>query len=61
MHGDLLMLSLQLDLYRLLPTAAYDKQIMPFTTFQTLVLGLVPEELKKFDVVVLPFIAVNLW
>jgi hypothetical protein len=37
------------------------KAIMAFTEFKKLVLSGNPAPLKSFDVVVIPFIAVDLW
>jgi hypothetical protein len=57
---DPLILHLKLDIYHLLPNKSYNKSIMLFKDFKEIVLAGNPKVLQGYNVVVLPFIAIDL-
>jgi hypothetical protein len=52
---------LQLNMFRVLPEAWFNKKIMPFAEFKRTVMRGQHDKLMRYDVVVPPYIAVDLW
>jgi len=48
-------------MFRVLPEAWFNKKIMPFAEFKRTVMRGQHDKLMRYDVVVPPYIAVDLW